>query len=189
MSVPKKQMTDYCQVIESTPLDNAREVVAEVCRKMSRYLGPHFVPLYFTSPMIAHRMARRDYSDILTWGAMSLYRGRFQLFTTSAVITLLASPFVIDFFNPTMIEYDKDESGFEGHTSFEFSFHTQKETLIFAKITYKKELGKSFLIFKLTKEFEDSSEFSFSHDFSHTETHANLLHSIHDTILEIWRSE
>jgi len=177
-------------VIESTSLeDNAREVVTEVCRKMSRYLGPHFVPLYFTSPMIAHRMARRDYSDVLIWCAMSLYRGRFQLFTTSAVITLLASPFVIHFFDPTMIERDKDESGFEGHTSFEFSFRSQKQTLILATITYKKELGKSFLIFKLTKEFEDSSEFSFSHDFSHTETHVSLLNSIHDTVLEIWRTE
>lgn len=179
---------DYVQVLRTASMEeNIESMVAKVEEKMSRYLGPYFNPVPYASPMLVSRLARNDFRPILTYIMMSTFRGRFQLFTSSLIIELLSVPFVINFVSPYVVDSEKNE--LESKSDFIFAFLSQKQTLIEIKIVLKNVPGSSILNFKLTSEKSDTAEFSYTHDFSETSGHVALLSSIHDVIMESWRTE
>jgi hypothetical protein len=184
----KTKTDDYVQVLRTASMEeNIESMVAKVEEKMSRYLGPYFNAAPYASPMLVSRLARKDFRGVMTYIMMSTFRGRFQLFTSSLIIELLSVPFAINFVSSHVVDSEKNE--LESKSDFTFSFLSQKQTLMEAKIVLKNVPGSSTLNFKLTKENSDTSEFSYTHDFSETSGHAALLSSIHDVIMESWRTE
>ncbi len=184
----KTQTDDYVQVLRSVSMEeNVQSVVAKVGDKMSRYLGPYFIGSRYTCPMLLVRLTRKDLREVFTYVMMSTFRGRFQLFTSSLIVEILSVPFVIDFRNPLVVDSERNE--LESKSDFTFEFLTQKKTLMTAKVVLKNEPGSSTLNFKLSKKDSDEADFSYTHNFSETSAHVALLSSIHDVIMEAWRTE
>ena len=85
-----------------TTNESVEEALSLIQNTAQRHFGPHFSPRPYENPVLTHRLNDPTFAVILSYIALTSFRGRSAFIFATIILEIFSSPFVIEFDSVTI---------------------------------------------------------------------------------------